>query len=84
MFGLSKLYMSLIGGGVVAAALLGGFLWVRAHYIDVGMDRQAAAFAAQDNKAIEKARKAKTIVQECFDGGKEWDVTDGKCKEAKK
>ena len=84
MFGLSKLYASLIGGGVLLVVLTAGFFALRYHYIQVGQERQAAAIAAKDNAAIAIADKAKRKVQDCFDRGGEWNVEDGTCKEAKK
>lgn len=78
-----KIGASLIGSGLIALLLGGGFLWLRSHYIGVGEQRAYAAVAAKDAKAIAKAEKARGTVQQCFDRGGAWNVEDGSCEEKK-
>lgn len=80
----TKIGMSVIGGGLIALVIGGGFLYVRSHYINVGYQRALAAVAAEDARAVnEKDEIKRHKVGPCFDRGGTWNVETGECEEKK-
>lgn len=71
-----------IGAGLAALVVGGGFLWVKTHYEDIGYQKALAAVAAQDQRAIDAAGKARTTVTMCFDSGGTWNVENGTCEKS--
>lgn len=65
--------------GTVAAAVGGGFLFVKSHYENVGWNKAIAAVAAKDERAISRVKEATKTVDDCYAAGKQWDATVGVC-----
>lgn len=66
----------LVGG--IAAVGFGVFLW-SSHERKVGYDNAIAAIAAQDQRALSAADKARATVAACRASGGVWNVVDGVC-----
>ncbi|OAF05475.1 hypothetical protein AYJ54_00790 [Bradyrhizobium centrolobii] len=77
---LAKPYLfQIIIYGSVAAALGGGFLYLKVHYENVGYAKAISAIAAKDKSALDEVNNAKKMVDECYAAGRSWDVTSGLC-----
>lgn len=75
----------LIMYGAIVIAVVGGFIYVRQHYINVGYQRALAAVAAEDARAVEAKDEVKRHkVGPCFERGGTWNVETGECEEKKK
>lgn len=81
MFGLSTLAVKAIGIGLVIAAIVGGFLYLKTHYYNQGYAAAVQAIAAQDQRAINARDEALAKVRACRNRGGTWDVVDGMCRE---
>lgn len=68
MFGLSSLYLRLIGIGAAVIALSVGVLWLRSHWIGVGEARIEAAYQAAWAQAEQEAREQRAMDAEAAKG----------------
>jgi hypothetical protein len=65
--------------GSIAAALGGGFLYLKYHYESIGYQRAIAEMIAQDKEAGDAARAGIKNVDDCDASHDIWDATRGVC-----
>lgn len=68
MFGLSSMYLRLIGIGAAVIALSVGVLWLRSHWIGVGEARVEASYTAAWAEAENEAREQREKDQKAAKG----------------
>lgn len=58
-----------------------GICWLTfsKHYYNKGWNAAIHAVEAQNAKAVEESKKARTTVKDCINGGGNWDVVNGVC-----
>ena len=78
-FLLSPLARYLFGAIALIAAAVGAYTYMRVHYYNEGYASALHAIAAQDQRAIDAAKKARETVAACRNGGGTWNVDGGVC-----
>lgn len=63
----------------LAAAIGGGFLYVKIHYEHIGRDKAIAAIAAKDERAISDVKAATQKVDDCYAVGRTFSTVSGLC-----
>jgi uncharacterized protein (UPF0333 family) len=69
----------IVGSLIAATALAGAYGYLRVHYYNNGYAAALHAVAAQDQRAIDAANKAKDTVRDCRNSGGHWDSDGGVC-----
>lgn len=69
----------IVGLTALGIALVIAYGYVRVHYFNAGWAAAIHAVAAQDERAINAADKARATVKACRDSGRHWDVSNGVC-----
>lgn len=64
---------------LVIAALLFGASWFESRGYDRGVQKTQERIEQQDKRALDRADEAARKVQECYDQGRLWDQTTGRC-----
>lgn len=79
LFGAGFSTTKLIALASAAATVIGLITWNQVRQYNKGWNAAIAAIAAEDQKAVDHAIRARSTVRECRDSGGVWRQDAGKC-----